>query len=211
MATVFEVFDPAMCCSTGVCGPEVDPKLVHFAADLDWLKSQGVDVRRYNLAHQPTQFANQSVIRELLTKAGTAALPAILANGTLVSQAHYPSRVELAAMAGLTAPSEPATRDSLTAPMRELAALAAAVGANCEWCFEFHHAALRKLGVSADDMASVVHIAQQVKNRAAERLNKLAQGHHGGKQSEVPSSCCTSTPPVNIGTTARKKTSCCGN
>jgi hypothetical protein len=28
-----DVFDPAMCCSTGVCGPEVDPQLVQFAAD----------------------------------------------------------------------------------------------------------------------------------------------------------------------------------
>ncbi len=211
MTTVFEVFDPAMCCSTGVCGPDVDPKLVHFSADLDWLKSQGVDVRRYNLAHQPTQFANQSVIRELLSKAGTAVLPAILANGTLVSQSHYPSRVELAAMAGLTAGSEPAAHDSLTAPMRELAALAAAVGANCESCFEFHHAALRKLGVSADDIATVVSIAQQVKNRAAEHLDKLAQGHLGSQQSEVSTSCCASTPPVNIGITAKKKTSCCGN
>jgi len=23
-----EIFDPAMCCSSGVCGPSVDPKLV---------------------------------------------------------------------------------------------------------------------------------------------------------------------------------------
>ena len=36
-----DVFDPAMCCSTGVCGPSVDPELARFAADLDWLKSQG--------------------------------------------------------------------------------------------------------------------------------------------------------------------------
>lgn len=47
------VFDPAMCCSTGICGPSVDPQLVRFAADLDWLKGQGVSVERFNLSQQP--------------------------------------------------------------------------------------------------------------------------------------------------------------
>ncbi len=101
MAMVFEVFDPAMCCSTGVCGPEVGPKLVHFAADLDWLKSQHVDVRRYNLAHQPAEFARQTAIKDLLTSSGTKALPAIVVNGVLASQGRYPSRTDLAAMAGV--------------------------------------------------------------------------------------------------------------
>jgi hypothetical protein len=47
-----QIFDPAMCCSTGVCGPSVDPELVRFAADLDWLARQGVEVERYNLYNQ---------------------------------------------------------------------------------------------------------------------------------------------------------------
>lgn len=211
MAMVIEVFDPAMCCSTGVCGPDVDPKLVHFAADLDWLKSQGVDVRRYNLAHQPTQFANQSVIRDLLTKAGTAALPAIVVNGTLVSQACYPTRLELAVLAGLKIPSVTATGSSLPAQTRELAALAAAVAANCEACFEFHYAALLKLGVTTDDMATVVHIAQQVKNQAGDKINKLVQDQFVDKHSEAPATCGAGTPTVNINVKPRKNTSCCGN
>ena len=44
-----EVFDPPQCCSTGVCGPSVDPKLVQFAADLHWLANQRLSVERYNL------------------------------------------------------------------------------------------------------------------------------------------------------------------
>ena len=52
-----EVFDPAMCCPTDVCDPTVDPKLVQFAADLEWLKEKGVTVERYNLAQQPDKFA----------------------------------------------------------------------------------------------------------------------------------------------------------
>ena len=47
------VFDPAMCCSTGVCGSDVDQVLVDFSADMQWLKGRGVQVERYNLAQQP--------------------------------------------------------------------------------------------------------------------------------------------------------------
>ncbi len=110
MKIVVEVFDPAMCCSTGVCGPEVDPKLVHFSADLDWLKSRGIDVRRYNLAHQPAEFARQTVIKEVLAKSGTQALPAIVIDGVLVSQSCYPDRDALAAMAGLQVQSDCSAR-----------------------------------------------------------------------------------------------------
>ena len=44
MSATIRVFDPAMCCSTGVCGPSVDPDLARFAADVDWLQKQGVTV-----------------------------------------------------------------------------------------------------------------------------------------------------------------------
>ena len=33
------VFDPAMCCSTGVCGSDVDQVLVNFSADVQWLRT----------------------------------------------------------------------------------------------------------------------------------------------------------------------------
>ncbi len=57
-----QVFDPAMCCSTGVCGPSVDPALTRFAADLDWMKSKGAEVERFNLAQQVAAFtANEKV------------------------------------------------------------------------------------------------------------------------------------------------------
>lgn len=48
-----EVFDPPICCSTGVCGPSVDSALVRFSTDLHWLANQRIAVERYNLAQQP--------------------------------------------------------------------------------------------------------------------------------------------------------------
>ena len=65
-----QIYDKAMCCSTGVCGPQVDPVLPTFAADLDWLKQQGHDVARFNLAQDPTKFANNATVQKMLTDEG---------------------------------------------------------------------------------------------------------------------------------------------
>lgn len=35
-----EIFDPAMCCSTGVCGPSVNPELIRVAAVVENLKKK---------------------------------------------------------------------------------------------------------------------------------------------------------------------------
>ena len=64
------VYDPAQCCSTGVCGTEVDPKLVQFASDLAGLKKQGVSVERFNLSQQPAAFAANAVVKSALATQG---------------------------------------------------------------------------------------------------------------------------------------------
>ncbi len=97
------VYDPPMCCSTGVCGPAVDPRLVRVAADLDWLKRQGVDVERFNLAQQPQAFATNPTITTALREHGNDCLPLILVDGEIVSRGTYPDRSGLASLAGLGA------------------------------------------------------------------------------------------------------------
>ena len=101
-----EVYDPAMCCSTGVCGPEVDPVLVAFAADLKWVEAQGVTVQRYNLGQEPQAFAaNPAVVREM--EAGMDRLPIIAVNGQIVSTGAHLSREQLARKLGLTVGEHP--------------------------------------------------------------------------------------------------------
>jgi hypothetical protein len=73
-----QIFDPAMCCDSGVCGTDVDQQLVTFSADLDWAKQQGAQVQRFNLAQQPMEFANNQVVRGFLERSGAEALPLIL-------------------------------------------------------------------------------------------------------------------------------------
>lgn len=101
--STLKVFDPALCCSTGVCGVDIDQALVTFAADIDWLKSQGVTVERANLAQQPQAFADNAQVRQLLQGHGAQALPAVLIDGELKSSGRYPTRAELARWAGVSA------------------------------------------------------------------------------------------------------------
>jgi len=99
--TKLEVFDPPMCCSTGVCGPNLDPALVRFTADFHWLAGQGIAVERYNLAQQPQAYLANPTVRAALAQDGNGCLPLILVNGAIVSKGRYPGRAELAGFAGV--------------------------------------------------------------------------------------------------------------
>ena len=61
-----QTFDPPMCCSTGLCGTEVDPALVSYAALLSDLSQKGVAVERFNLGQQPMAFVQNPAVRALL-------------------------------------------------------------------------------------------------------------------------------------------------
>ena len=98
-----DVFDPPMCCSSGVCGPSVDPLLAAFAADVDWLSAHGVTVTRYNLAQDPQAFVSHPLVNDALQRDGAACLPLLFMNGEVVGRGAYPRRDELARVAGLTA------------------------------------------------------------------------------------------------------------
>ena len=99
--TRLAVYDPPMCCSTGVCGPSVDEAIVRFAADLDWLRQRGVTIERYNLSQQPHAFVDNPVVKNALREGGYKCLPLILVDGDLVSQGVYPSREMLAGWLGM--------------------------------------------------------------------------------------------------------------
>ena len=91
-----QVFDPPMCCSTGVCGPSADPALARFSSDLHWLANQRIAVERYNLAQQPQAFAASEVVKAALKEYGNECLPLILLDGAILSKGCYPKREELA-------------------------------------------------------------------------------------------------------------------
>lgn len=96
------IFDPAMCCNTGVCGVDADQQLVSFAADVDWAKKQGAQIERFNLAQQPMAFAENPVVKSFLERSGPEALPLILLDGEIALTNRYPRRAELARWLGLS-------------------------------------------------------------------------------------------------------------
>ncbi|HCI51735.1 MAG TPA: arsenical resistance operon transcriptional repressor ArsD [Gallionella sp.] len=102
-----QIFDPALCCSTGVCGTEIDQSLVNFSADVDWLKHSGGQIERFNLAQQPMDFVNNAVAKAFLERSGV--LPLIVVDGEIVLAGRYPTRDELARFAGLSSASADTT------------------------------------------------------------------------------------------------------
>lgn len=89
-----QVYDPAMCCATGICGTNVDPDLVNFAALLAQLASRGIRVERYNLAQQPAAFAGHPEVRSLLQSEGPGVLPLIFWDGSIHLKGRYPTKDE---------------------------------------------------------------------------------------------------------------------
>ena len=159
-----------MCCSTGVCGPDVDPKLVRFAADLKWLAEQGVPVERFNLAQTPNAFAETEIVRAALTEKGEAALPLVVVDGKVAVSGSYPTRAELGGWVGLD--GEPGSL--FTPAVAELVAIGAAIAANCEPCLRYHIGEAGKLGVSVGDMARAVEMAAKVKDAPHRNIMRLA-------------------------------------
>ena len=179
MKKTLKVFDPPMCCSTGVCGSEVDPALVHFAADLKWLESQGVAVERFNLAQSPKAFAEDDLVRSLLTDKGEEALPLVVVDGKVVASGTYTARAQLADFLGLNG-----AEDSLFTPaVAELVAIGAAIAANCEPCLRYHVKAATELGVTSADITRAVEMSANVKDvphRAVLKLAALLVGQSDG-------------------------------
>jgi len=101
------VYEPALCCNTGVCGPDPAQELVTFTADLAYVKSQGGDAVRHNLASDVQAFAASEAVRGFLQTAGSEGLPLVLVDGVTVLTGRYPTRTELLRWAGLETGPEP--------------------------------------------------------------------------------------------------------
>lgn len=89
-----EIFEPAMCCETGVCGVGVDKELLRIATVFDTLKKQGIEAKRYNLNSSPMAFVENAEVNAML-KGGVEVLPVTLVDGKVVLTKRYPSNEEI--------------------------------------------------------------------------------------------------------------------
>jgi len=89
------IFDPAMCCSTGLCGPVIDLELLRISTAMSNLEKNGVKVERYNLSSNPQAFVDNIVINEILNRDGVDVLPLTIVDNKVVKTKKYPTNDEL--------------------------------------------------------------------------------------------------------------------
>lgn len=96
-----EIYDPAMCCSTGVCGPAVNPELIRVAAVIENLKKTGIEVKRHNLSSAPQDFISNTAVNQELNSKGVEVLPITIVDGKIVKKSGYPTNEEFAGWLGV--------------------------------------------------------------------------------------------------------------
>ena len=96
-----EIFDPAMCCPTGLCGTNIDPNLMRIAVIVDTLKKKGVNIIRHNLKDEPMIYVTNTKINDLLQAKGVEVLPITLVDGEVAVTGEYPTTRQMAEWSGV--------------------------------------------------------------------------------------------------------------
>lgn len=96
------IYDPAMCCSTGLCGVGVDPELLRISTILNSLKKNGIEVERFNLTNAPMKFITNKAVNQLINDKGVDELPAIVLDGEIVITGRYPTNEEILKLLNIT-------------------------------------------------------------------------------------------------------------
>ena len=92
---IVEIFDPPMCCPTGLCGPVLDQTLLDVSEMIFALQSKGIVVKRYQMGSDPNAFLNNERVMRLIRESQMSALPIIVADGNVIRSGSYPSLVEV--------------------------------------------------------------------------------------------------------------------
>ena len=91
---IMKIYEPAMCCSTGLCGVGVDPELLRISTVLNTLKNNGVHVDRFNLTNAPQEFVTNKTVNSFVKEKGVEGLPVIVLDGEIIITGRYPSNEE---------------------------------------------------------------------------------------------------------------------
>lgn len=115
-----QIFEPAMCCSTGLCGPSIDPELLRVSTIFDALQKEGVSIERFNLSGAPEAFVQNAAVTKHLQVHGMESLPLTLVDGAVAVSGRYPTTEEFAAWSGIDAEKLPkaAAADKESAPAK---------------------------------------------------------------------------------------------
>ena len=92
------LYEPAMCCPTGLCGVGVDPELLRISTVLNTLRKNGIVVERYNLTSAPQEFVRNKDVNQMLSNEGEESLPITVVDGRIVLTKRYPKNSEIAVL-----------------------------------------------------------------------------------------------------------------
>ena len=123
------IYEPALCCDTGVCGADVDQSLVTVTADVRSLQELGADITRHNLATDPTAFTDDETVRAFMHTVGSKGLPLTVVDGVTVTTGAYPTRAAMLQLAGLGTGGAPTRAPELG--LTERAAATCCGGSGC--------------------------------------------------------------------------------
>lgn len=90
-----EVFDPPMCCPTGLCGPTIDQELLDVSEMIQNLQDEGYQVERYQMTTHPGKFTSNPEVMQLIREKQMAALPIIVLRGKVIAEGYYPKLSEM--------------------------------------------------------------------------------------------------------------------
>lgn len=96
------IYEPAMCCETGLCGVGIDPELLRISTVSSNLKKNGVEVKRFNLNNFPQEFIKNKEINDLIMGDGVESLPATVVDGKIVKTKKYPTNEEITELLGIS-------------------------------------------------------------------------------------------------------------
>jgi hypothetical protein len=97
-----QIFEPAMCCPTGLCGVGVDPELLRISTVLNTLKKDGVEIERFNLTNSPMEFINNKIVNKYINEKGADVLPATVVDGEITISGRYPTNEEIVKFLGIS-------------------------------------------------------------------------------------------------------------
>lgn len=97
-----QIFEPAMCCPTGLCGVGVDSELLRISTVLNTLKKDGVEIERFNLTNSPIEFINNKIVNKYINEKGADILPVTVVDGEIAVSGRYPTNEEIVKFLGVS-------------------------------------------------------------------------------------------------------------
>ena len=92
---ILELFEPSLCCDSGVCGPEPDKVLIDLQNTILLLKKAGIETKRYAINQAPQVFVKNAVVRDFIKANGPGKLPLTLLDNQIIKSGSYPTVHEL--------------------------------------------------------------------------------------------------------------------